>query len=168
VPPPDLDQLELLRDLNEAWIFYNLRKQAISKPHHAAIRKYARKVEKTANDLSKILGQENEAAGYFRGVFLVKELQVILQRLRETAATTGLFPKVQSPNEFFFGLQLPLVFEKHFKREAKYSRPSNGGAPDGPFIRFGTAVASALGLKISAETVAKAVGAVRKDNSTHR
>ena len=168
MPPPDLDELELLRDLNDTWEFYHLRKQAISKPHLTAIRKYAGKVWKTANDLSKILDQENDPADYLRSAFPVKELQVILQHLGRSAAATALFPKLQSPNEFFFGWQLPLVFEKHFKREAKYSRPSDGGAPGGPFIRFAAAVASALGLEVSAETVVKAIGAVRKENSKHR
>jgi hypothetical protein len=77
----------------------------------------------------------------------VSELQVILQHLQRTTIAASLKLKPQSPNEFFFGVQLPLVFEKHFKRGAKYSRPSNGGAPGGPFIRFAAAVASALDIK---------------------
>jgi hypothetical protein len=167
-PPPDLDQLVLLCDLNEAWKFYQIRKQGISTPYNTAIRTYARKVAKAANDLSKILDQETEGAGYFRGAFPVNELQVILQQLRRTTIAPSLKLKPQPPNEFFFGVQLPLVFEKHFKREAKYSRPSDGGPPGGPFIRFAAAVASALDIKVSYETVAKAISAIRRDNLSRR
>jgi hypothetical protein len=168
LPPPDLDQPELLRDLNTAWDFYRIRKQTISKPRNNAIRKYGGKVVNAANDLSEILNQENEAADYFRNVFPVNDLQIILRLLqRSAAAATSPFPKLPSPNEFFFGVQLPIVFERHFKREAKYSRRSDGGPPKGPFIRFATAVACALGLEVSAETVVKAIGAARKGNSKH-
>jgi hypothetical protein len=166
--PPDLDQLELLCDLNEAWKFYHIRKQAISKPYNTAIRTYAGKVAKAANDLYKILDQKNEGADYFRGAFPVNELQVILQHLQRTTIAPSLKLKPQSPSELFFGWQLPLVFEKHFKWKAKYSRPSSGGAPGGPFIRFAAAVASALDIKVGTETVAKAISAVRKDNSRRR
>jgi hypothetical protein len=69
-PPPDLNQLELLRDLNETWKFYHIRKQAISEPNNTAIRKYAGKVAQAANDLSKILDQENEGADIFAVRFL--------------------------------------------------------------------------------------------------
>jgi hypothetical protein len=85
VPPPDLDQLELLRDLNNAWEFRKLRKQAVSKASRTIIRKYAEKVAKTANALSEI-----------GAAVPLTDLQIRLQHLRESAvAVLGQF--VQFP-----------------------------------------------------------------------
>jgi hypothetical protein len=108
--------------------------------------------------LSKILHQQSEPADYCRSLFPVSELQICLEHLRRSAVASCLFPKLPSPNEFFFGFQLPLVFEKHFKRKAGLSRPWEGQGPiTGPFIRFAQAVGRALGEEVAAETVAKAM-----------
>jgi hypothetical protein len=47
---------------------YFIRKQAISKPHNTAIRKYAGKVVNAANDLSEILDQENEVSNQMQAI----------------------------------------------------------------------------------------------------
>ena len=71
----------------------------------------------------------------------------------------------RSPKEWFVGEVLPGVFESNFGRAAKVSRPDpskvRANAADGPYIRFAVAVTREMRMRISPETVARALKDVR-------
>ena len=57
--------------------------------------------------------------------------------------------------ECYISIGLANDFRKHFAREPGYSRPHEGGAISGPFVRFAIAVCMEAGIHVSAETVAQ-------------
>jgi hypothetical protein len=74
----------------------------------------------------------------------------------------------RSPKEWFVGEVLPRVFESNFGRMARVSRPDpsnvsrrHANVADGPYIRFAVAVMREMGIRISPETVARALKNVR-------
>jgi hypothetical protein len=78
----------------------------------------------------------------------------------------GAWVRLERPlKEWFAAEILPKVFEDNFRRPAKGSRRDQskvGAKPaDGPYIRFAVAVMREMGIKISPETVARALKDVR-------
>jgi hypothetical protein len=62
-----------------------------------------------------------------------------------------------------FGAWLPPVFERHWGRRAGVVCSLASGAAGGPYVRFAAAVAAEFGLAVSAETVAAALKAARRN-----
>ena len=71
-------------------------------------------------------------------------------------------------SHWLFGHALADVYQRHFLQEAGVSRPSEGGSPGGPYVRFALSVAKEIGVRKTTgdcygeESVAKALIAVRK------
>jgi hypothetical protein len=96
-----------------------------------------------------------------------------LHRLAESArykaayySDFALYRLSRSPLEYFVANVLPIVFAHHFKREARFSRASDGTETGGPYIRFACAALRELGITnkgkpYAPETIARALGGVR-------
>jgi len=78
----------------------------------------------------------------------------------------ALYRLPRSPLEFFVANVLPSVFERHFKRAARFSRAPDSKEIGGPYIRFAVATLKELGITkndkpYSPETIARALSGVR-------
>lgn len=65
----------------------------------------------------------------------------------------------------FVGRILPEIYNKNFGIPAKISRPSHGGEPTGPTIRFICACIEKTGLTYKPEAIKKAIDTCKKDKS---
>jgi hypothetical protein len=85
--------------------------------------------------------------------------------LKEENSSGGWVRLERPPKEWFVGEILPGVFASNFGRLARVSRPDQSKigakAADGPYIRFAVAVMREMGMRISPETVARALKQVR-------
>jgi hypothetical protein len=130
---------------------------------------YARKVHEAATKLADVLNQSSWEADIFRygGIstaFPLTDFRIQLQRLPhfvEIFQTVYSSPTTRnaiqlSPTNWFFGICLPPIFEKHFREKATRSRHHKRGL-ESPFIRFATAVSTSRGMRVSAETVSAAM-----------
>jgi hypothetical protein len=81
--------------------------------------------------------------------------------VRRCAGEASLRGALSMPPSFWLiGHDLARVFQEHFQRSATRRRGPDG-LPDGPFVRFVTAATAELGEPFLAETVSKAISAVR-------
>jgi hypothetical protein len=178
--PIGLDREQLKNDIEEAWRFYSDFQRNTSRGEQTQLRSYADKVWKAANALQEILDEESREAdifrysNLFRNVFLLTNFRIQLQRLPKYVAVFKSFYNNRtilrralgvSPNEWFFGMDLRCIFEKHFNRPAKRSQGSNK-RPDGPYFRFAMAVADAYKVEVGpayAELIEKMTICSRSD-----
>ena len=65
------------------------------------------------------------------------------------------YPRFPSPREWLAGVELPLIFEDCFHREARRSR--SGKKPSGPTVQFVAAVMTEIAMPFTAESVVRAM-----------
>ena len=108
-----------------------------------------------------------DAAPSFNGFLAgLQRLAAAARYKAEYFPERALFWLPRSPLEFFVANVLPSVFERHFKREARFSRASDGTQTGGPYIRFAVEALRELGITnkgkpYAPDTIARALSGVR-------
>jgi hypothetical protein len=171
--PLTLVKSELVRDINDAWNFYENFKRDNAKGANTKRSEYAKSVACKAHELFDLLNSSDPNEEYAR-IFIGKwiSLDALTQTILKLERTAG---KAQrkfgegsslravlglTPSFWFLGHSLVGVFEKHFRIKATRTRLD--GQPSGPYIRFATAVTATFGEPFVDETITKAISEVRK------
>jgi hypothetical protein len=108
-----------------------------------------------------------DAAPSFNGFLAgLQRLAAAARYKAEYFPDRALYRLPRSPLEFFVANVLPSVFERHFKRAARFSRASDGTETGGPYIRFAVEALRELGITnkgkpYAPDTIARALSDVR-------
>lgn len=185
--PADLDRERLAADLSRGVFGYEVRRLFHKPPTEQAVQGRLERLSKAADWLEnelpthrnrldwEVLNILDNEEGAFHGSVTrfcahLRWLKSVVARARNRDRAV-ITPSIKQPwgaEYWFFGEELPAVFERHFGRKAGRSRPPSGGLASGPYIRFALAVAVLLGLRKStgqlygAETIVRAVQRYRK------
>jgi hypothetical protein len=177
---PTLDKTELRKDILAAWDFYQGYKRGQSKGGRTKQRKYAGKIASKAKKFFELLDDTRPEAYEVRNLISIRfaerdrgpsldalkydivKLETMAESVvRRCAGEASLRGALSMPPSFWLiGHDLAQVFQEHFQRSATRRRGPDG-LPDGPFVRFVTAATAELGEPFLAETVSKAISAVR-------
>jgi hypothetical protein len=115
-----------------------------------------------------------DAAPSFNGFLAgLQRLAAAARYKAEYFPDRALYLLPRSPLEFFVGNVLPSAFKRHFKREARVSRASDGTETGGPYIRFAVEALRELGITnkgkpYARDTIARALSDVRKGRVRRR
>jgi hypothetical protein len=108
-----------------------------------------------------------DAAPSFNGFLAgLQRLAAAARYKAEYFPDRALYLLPRSRLEFFVANVLPSVFERHFKRAARFSRASDGTETGGPYIRFAVEALRELGITnkgkpYARDTIARALSGVR-------
>jgi hypothetical protein len=168
---PDLDQKALLNDLINC---YDRHKKIVSPGTFRRHRERFISIRKHVDRVAKLIDEDDADFGVIRKgtegrsdelALLSRTFSAWIARIVDVqpgdAARSNRMRHgvTASALQMLTGSHLRQVYEQHFKQNASASR-SNGGAgpPEGPYIRFVTAVLSCWGMDCSPETIDDALG----------
>jgi hypothetical protein len=162
--PADFHRGRLKNDLDKFRVTYlGFTKKTQQKKRAQLIKK----IQKCASELFDVLERPLDlelSASIWAGLNSVssRELQLALKELHGAVSNSSAFGATAKKSWCI--CLLADIFERHFRRVAKVSRPPHGGKLTGPFVRFVESIAAASGIAMSAESIPPALAARRRGN----
>jgi hypothetical protein len=161
--PVDLDRTRLRHDLDKFLVAY-LKFMANTKKQQKLRSWLASKIQACTSELFDILEKPLDielAEEIWAGLESVstRELQLALKELYEAVS---FHRSPATARNAWCVCYLAPIYERYFREEAKTSRPSHGGKPTGPFVRFVISVAKKNGIAMSPESIPPALARWRR------
>jgi hypothetical protein len=162
--PADLHRGRLKSDLAKFKVMYLKLTTKTQQKRRAELIK---KIRKCASDLFDVLERPLDlelAESIWAGLNSVssRELQLALKELHGAVSNSS--ASSATAKKRWCICHLADIFERHFRRTAKVSRPPHGGKLTGPFVRFVESIAAANGFAMSVETIPPALAERRRAN----
>jgi hypothetical protein len=164
--PADLDRSALRAAIEQAWVAREIidknrpgprLRRCLNQLDHAY--KAADKLASTLvanNDLvERVTDLVPEAILNIRQVAIV--IKVLKERIGNYRTIANEYRRVPTATEWLAGVELPCIYEVHFRRGTGVSRDKVSGKPGGPMVRFIAAALNEARVPVKDETIVRAV-----------
>jgi hypothetical protein len=165
--PADLDRTALRIAIAKA--VATKEKVDTSRPgkRSSVVRKGVQRIRQAAETLNARLKENNDAWQWIAELMppgseeliirFICAAEAVEQTLGESdqRIVSKYSPRIPTASEWLAGVELPLVFEKFFRR--KEGRSRSGGKPSGPTVRFVNAVMTEVDTPFSEESIVRAM-----------